>query len=146
MPFSTWQCISDSCILMSYTSATIIVSTSRTSILGFYSTNVCPAKDKHWPWYSLGSPLAERIPFLLVQNAKSWHYMKKPWGYQGEWSASGGPAAKNPWGLQPLGFWPCDLPRHHINHNTPSAFPNIVPTSKRHFSQSQNIHILEITA
>ena len=31
----------------------IILSTSRTRILGFNSTNVCPAKDKHWPWYSL---------------------------------------------------------------------------------------------
>ena len=28
---------------------------------------------------------------------------------------------------RPLGFWPCDLPRHSIHHDTPSAFPNNVP-------------------
>ena len=36
-------------------------------------------------------------------------------------------AAKNPWGLRPLGFWPWDLPRDSIHHDTPTAFPHIVP-------------------
>ena len=41
--------------------------------------------------------------------------MEKPWGYHGEWSPSGDPAAKNPWGLRSLGFWPWDLPRDSIH-------------------------------
>ena len=45
----------------------------------------------------------------------------------GKWSASEGHAAKNPWGLWPSGFWPCVLPTHSIHHDTPSAFPNIIP-------------------
>ena len=47
-----------------------ILSTSRTSILGLNSTNCCTFSYKHWPWYSLGSPLAERNPSLLVQEDK----------------------------------------------------------------------------
>ena len=53
--------------------------------------------------------------------------MEKPWEYHGEWSAAGGPSAKNPWGLRHLGFWPWDLSRHSIHHDTLSAFPNNVP-------------------
>ena len=40
--------------------------------------------------------------------------MKKPWGYHGEWSSSGGPI-------------PTDLPRHSFHHDSPSAFQNNVP-------------------
>ena len=53
--------------------------------------------------------------------------MEKPWGYHGEWSPSGGPAAINPWSLRPLGFGPWDLPRDSIHHDTPFEFPNNVP-------------------
>ena len=31
-------------------------------------------------------------------------YVEKPWMYHGELRPSGSPAAKNPWGLRPLGF------------------------------------------
>ena len=34
---------------------------------------------------------------------------------------------KNLGACGPSGFWPCDLPRHSIHHDTPSAFPNNVP-------------------
>ena len=34
---------------------------------------------------------------------------------------------QNPWGLRPLRFWPWDLPRHNIHHDTSSAFSNNVP-------------------
>ena len=34
---------------------------------------------------------------------------------------------QNPRGLRPLGFWPWDLPRHNIHHDTSSAFSNNVP-------------------
>ena len=53
--------------------------------------------------------------------------MKKSWRYHGECCASGGPAAKNPRGLRPLGFCPWDLPRHNIYHDTSSAFSNNFP-------------------
>ena len=43
--------------------------------------------------------------------------MKKPWRYHGQ----------NPRGLRPLGFWPWDLPRHNIHHDTSSAFSNNIP-------------------
>ena len=56
--------------LQQFVSAICVLSISRTSRLGFNSTNVCPAKDKYWPWYFLGRPLAERNPSLLVQDAK----------------------------------------------------------------------------
>ena len=32
------------------------------------------------------------------------------------------PMARNPRGLRPLGFWPWDLPRHSIHHDTPWLF------------------------
>ena len=47
-----------------------ILSTSQTSILGFKSTNVYTSCYKHWPWYSLGSPSAERNTSLLVWDAE----------------------------------------------------------------------------
>ena len=53
--------------------------------------------------------------------------MKKPLGNRGECCASGRSRGQNPGGLRPLGFWPWDLPRHSIHHNTPSAFRNNVP-------------------
>ena len=56
--------------------------------------------------------------------------MEKPWAYHGEWSPSGGLSAKNPWNLRPLGFWPWDLIRNSIHHDTPSAFPNNVQDSQ----------------
>ena len=34
---------------------------------------------------------------------------------------------QNPQCLRPLGFWPWDLPRHNIHHDTSSAFSNNVP-------------------
>ena len=42
---------------------------------------------------------------------KEWLSVENPWGYHGEWSPSGGPAAKNPRGLRSIGFWLWDLPR-----------------------------------
>ena len=44
------------------------------------------------------------------------YYMEKPWGYHGEWSASGGPAAKNPRGLRPL-VWFSSLSKKMIKSN-----------------------------
>ena len=40
----------------------------------------------------------------------------------GEFWKSGSPVVKNPWGLRPQGFWPWDLPRKSIQHDTPKAF------------------------
>ena len=37
------------------------------------------------------------------------------------------PRPKNPLGLQPLGFWPFDLPRYSSHQDTPLALPNNVP-------------------
>ena len=34
---------------------------------------------------------------------------------------------QNQWGQRPLWFWPWDFPRDSIHHDTPSAFPQIVP-------------------
>ena len=34
---------------------------------------------------------------------------------------------QNPWGVRPLGDWPWDVPRDSIHHDTPLAFPHIVP-------------------
>ena len=34
---------------------------------------------------------------------------------------------QNARGLRPIGFWPWDLPRHSIHHDTSSAFSNNVP-------------------
>ena len=34
---------------------------------------------------------------------------------------------QKPRGLRPLGFWPWDLPRHNIHHDTSSAFSYNVP-------------------
>ena len=34
-----------------------------------------------------------------------------------------------PFGPWPLGFWPWDFPRDSIHHDTPSAFPQIIPLS-----------------
>ena len=96
-----------------------ILSTSRTCILGFNSTNVCPTKDKFWPWYSLGSPLAERNPSLLVREAKRIKLNGKALGVS--WWM------EYPWGLRAFRLWPYDLPRHSIHHDTPSPFPNNVP-------------------
>ena len=42
-------------------------------------------------------------------------------GCHGEWIPSGSPLSKN------LKFWPWDFPRDSIHHDTPSAFPHIVP-------------------
>ena len=37
------------------------------------------------------------------------------------------PSGPVPQALRPLGFWPWDLPRHNIHHDTSSAFSNNVP-------------------
>ena len=37
-----------------------------------------------------------------------------------------GSKAKNPQGLQPLGFLALELPRENIHQDTPSPFPHIV--------------------
>ena len=37
---------------------------------------------------------------------------------------------QKPWGLRPLGFWPLDLSRLPIHHDTPLAFPNNVPSCR----------------
>ena len=55
-------------------------STCRTSILGLNSTNVCSFSYKHWPWYSLSSPMADRNPSLLVRGTNEWKCVEKPWG------------------------------------------------------------------
>ena len=57
-----------------------ILSTSWTCILGFNSTNVCTFRYKHWPWYSLGSPLPERNTFLLVRDDKRMKVFEKSYG------------------------------------------------------------------
>ena len=46
----------------------------------------------------------------------------KAFGYHGELSPVEGPAAKNPRGLRHLGFWPWDLPRDSIHHDTQRLF------------------------
>ena len=72
-----------------------ILSTSRTSRLGFNSTNVCTFSYKHWPWYSLGSPLVERNPSLLVRDEERMKMCGKALGYHGEWTPWEVPRPKN---------------------------------------------------
>ena len=36
------------------------------------------------------------------------------------------PQSKKHQVLRPLGFWPCDLHRDSVHHDTPSAFPHIM--------------------
>ena len=50
----------------------------------------------------------------------------KALGYPGEYCALGGSKAKNPWGLQPLGFLALEIPRNNIHQYAPAAFPHIV--------------------
>ena len=54
------------------------------------------------------------------------------------------PRPKNPLGLWPLGFWPWDLPRDSIHHDTPSAFPNNVPLFNVGFALSNDSYELSI--
>ena len=85
----------------------------------------------------LETPLAEINPSLLVQNDKRMKMCEKAMGVSYchvGWSPLGGPAAKNPRGLRPLRFWPLDLPGKSILHDTPSAFPYIVPLYTIHFA------------
>ena len=58
---------------------------------------------------------------------KEWKSVEKPWVYHGEMESLGKSHGQNPCGLRPLGFWPWDFPRDSIHHDTPSAFPQIVP-------------------
>ena len=57
------------------------------------------------------------LPSLTVR-----HYLKKPRRYHGECCASGGPKAKTTRGRRPQGFWPWDLPRHNVHHDTSKVF------------------------
>ena len=54
-----------------------------------------------------------------------WHCVEKPWGYHGEWRFH---CRKTYGACGPSGFWPWDLPWDSIHHDTPSAFPHIIPT------------------
>ena len=50
--------------------------------------------------------------------------------------------SQNPRGLRPLGFWPWDLPRHNIHHDTSKAFSNNVPV----YSQLVIKNVFELLA
>ena len=82
----------------------------------------------------------EKVHISILK--KKWKYfdqiIKKPkmvwtlWVWDKESSCknlifSGGLGSKNPCGLRPLGFWPRDLPRHSIHHDTAMDFSNNVP-------------------
>jgi hypothetical protein len=56
---------------------------------------------QHTYLYSLGIPLAERNPSLLVWDDKRMKCEEKPWGYHGEWSTFGSPKAKTFWPAVP---------------------------------------------
>ena len=57
---------SDNLVILSWTNLLTfdILSIFRTCILGLNSYDVCPAKDKHWPWYSLSRPLSDWNPLF----------------------------------------------------------------------------------
>ena len=60
------------------------------------------------------------------------HYLEKPRGYHGDWSATGGPKGKTRGSAGPKGFWLPDLPRHSIHHDTPKAHPyNVIISASR---------------
>ena len=42
--------------------------------------------------------------------------------------------------LRPLVFWSWDFPRDSIHHDTPSAFPHIVPLHTKHHSPKSTVH------
>ena len=67
------------------------------------------------------------------------YYLEKPRGYHGKWSALGGPKAKTRAAAGPKVFWPRDLPRHYIHHDTSKAFPNnvILLVSHTYYSTSK---------
>ena len=127
-----------------------------TSILGFYSTNICTFSYKHWPWYSLGSPSAERNPSLLVREEKIMILCGKAWGVTWWMESLGKSLDQKPLGpAGPLGFglgtsqwtpfpmiptrlfntldhYMCDvyravIARDSIPHETHSAFQHIRP-------------------
>ena len=75
---------------------TFILQSSRTSILGFKSTN--------GEGFML-SPFSSSVPRDTIGKSRDQSLR----------------------GLRPLGFWPWDFPRDSIHHDTPSAFPRIVP-------------------
>ena len=51
----------------------------------------------------------------------------------------------NPWGLRPLWFWPWDLPRHNIHHDTSSAFSNNVPLQWSVYSVQCTVYSVQCT-
>ena len=84
----------------------------------------------HLPVVSLGTPLAEINPSLLVRDDKK---NENVWTSLGCIMVNGVPW-KVPWPKNlgpygPFGSWPWDFPRDFIHPDTPLAFPHIVPTS-----------------
>ena len=63
------------------------------------------------------------LPGWVWRQCKKWKYVEKSWWMESLRKS----LSQNPWGLRPLGFWPWDCPRDSIHHDTPSAFPHIVP-------------------
>ena len=85
----------------------------------------CPL---HFLVVSLGTPVEERNPSLIVRDYKRIKMRGKTLGVS--WwmeflKKSLGP--KNTRGLRPLGFWPWDFPRDSIHHYTHSTLSHIVP-------------------
>ena len=79
------------------------------------------------PRESIGQTQPERNPSLLVQDAMRMTFYEKTFEVSWWMLCLGRSRGQTPWGLQPLGFWPWDLPRHSIHHDTPLAFPNNEP-------------------
>ena len=104
-----------------------ILSTSRTSILGFNSTNgggFMPSP------FSTGFPrgtIEKRNPSLLVRDDKRMKMCGKALGVSWWMQSLGKSRGRNPLGLWPLRFCPWHFPRDSIRHGTPLAFPHIVP-------------------
>ena len=83
------------------------------------------------PRESIGQTQPGRNPSLLVWDAiKITFYEKKTLEVSWWMLCLGRSRGQNPWGLRPLGFWPWDLPRHNIHHDTSSAFSNNVPRTQ----------------
>ena len=106
-----------------------ILSTSKTSILRFSSTNIWTAMTKYCVWYYLGKVgfgSNEKNPSLLVRDDARLKMCGKALGVSWWMQSLGESRDQNPWGLWPIRFCPCHFPRDSLQHGTPLAFPNIV--------------------
>ena len=79
------------------------------------------------PRKSIGQTQPDRNPSLLVRDAIIMTLYEKALEVSWWMLCLGRSRGQNPRGLRPLGFWPCNLPRHNIHHDTSSAFSNNVP-------------------